>query len=480
MRFVNSLGLGDPPSFDPIRRRLERHPGLRFKVDASPQWTPEMIDELAATDAVEIVDFKGHYGLEFGELPALLTMYERVIAAFPDALLEDAHDLPEVARAARARGAPHLLRRADPLGRGPRRDPVPPARGQHQAVPRRRPAVAARRLRRVRGARLVTYGGGMGELDVGRGQIQLLASLFHPDGPNDVAPDRLQRRHAGGRPTAEPAARPRRPRPASGADTRIPAMAVVRLRGPLKRLAGDRSEHAIEGGSVGELLVAIERAHPAAQGWILDERGVLRRHINVFVNGEPGAAGHAGRRRRPDRRAAGDLGRMRAVTELLVGTKKGLFVLEGEPGSRFEVAGRAFAGEPVEYALHDPRSGRVLASVTSPFYGPKIWYSDGRQGDWEQAGGVALPEGANAALERIWVLVPGEEERHAVRRRRPRRAVREPRRRRDVRAQPGALEASEPRRGGSRAPAACACTRSPPGRASRTGWPSPSPRPACG
>ena len=66
-------------------------------------------------------------------------------------------------------------------------------------------------------------------------------------------------------------------------------MPVVRLRGPLKRLAGDRAEHAIEGASVGELLVAIERAHPAAQGWILDERGVLRRHINVFVNGERGA-----------------------------------------------------------------------------------------------------------------------------------------------------------------------------------------------
>ncbi|HET9737420.1 MAG TPA: MoaD/ThiS family protein [Solirubrobacteraceae bacterium] len=63
-------------------------------------------------------------------------------------------------------------------------------------------------------------------------------------------------------------------------------MPLVRLRGPLKRLAGDQSEHAVEGGSVGELLAAIERAHPAAHGWILDERGVLRRHINVFVNGE--------------------------------------------------------------------------------------------------------------------------------------------------------------------------------------------------
>jgi sulfur-carrier protein len=65
-------------------------------------------------------------------------------------------------------------------------------------------------------------------------------------------------------------------------------MAMVRLREPLKRLAGGRSEHAIAGASVGELLAELERTHPAARGWILDERGVLRRHINVFVNGELG------------------------------------------------------------------------------------------------------------------------------------------------------------------------------------------------
>jgi molybdopterin synthase sulfur carrier subunit len=64
-------------------------------------------------------------------------------------------------------------------------------------------------------------------------------------------------------------------------------MPLVRLREPLKRLAGGRSEHAIEGGSVGELLRELERAHPAAKGWILDERGELRAHLNVFVNGEP-------------------------------------------------------------------------------------------------------------------------------------------------------------------------------------------------
>jgi photosystem II stability/assembly factor-like uncharacterized protein len=96
------------------------------------------------------------------------------------------------------------------------------------------------------------------------------------------------------------------------------------------------------------------------------------------------------------------------MTELLVGTKKGLFVLQGEPGSPFEVTARAFAGEPVEYALRDPRSGRMLAYVTSPFYGPKIWLTDDPAGDWEQADGVALPEGGDAALERVWVIVTGE------------------------------------------------------------------------
>ena len=65
-------------------------------------------------------------------------------------------------------------------------------------------------------------------------------------------------------------------------------MPLVRLRGPLRRLAGDRAEHTIEGTSVAELLAALEREHPGARGWILDECGDVRRHINVFVNGELG------------------------------------------------------------------------------------------------------------------------------------------------------------------------------------------------
>ncbi len=98
------------------------------------------------------------------------------------------------------------------------------------------------------------------------------------------------------------------------------------------------------------------------------------------------------------------------MTELIVGTKKGLFALSGEPGAEFEVTARAFAGEPVDYAMRDGRSGRVIAAVTSPFYGPKLWHTADPAGEWTQAEGVALPEGGDAALERIWVVVPGEDE----------------------------------------------------------------------
>jgi molybdopterin synthase sulfur carrier subunit len=65
-------------------------------------------------------------------------------------------------------------------------------------------------------------------------------------------------------------------------------VALVRLRGPLKKLAGDRREHAVEGTTVRDLLRELERSQPGVSGWILDERGLIRRHINVFVNGEGG------------------------------------------------------------------------------------------------------------------------------------------------------------------------------------------------
>jgi molybdopterin converting factor small subunit len=68
-------------------------------------------------------------------------------------------------------------------------------------------------------------------------------------------------------------------------------MALVCVHGPLKQLAAGGSEHSVDGNTVLELLRGLERDHPALAGWVLDERGLIRRHINVFVNGERGGEG---------------------------------------------------------------------------------------------------------------------------------------------------------------------------------------------
>ena len=97
------------------------------------------------------------------------------------------------------------------------------------------------------------------------------------------------------------------------------------------------------------------------------------------------------------------------MTELLVGTKKGLVAYEGEPGRELPAPVRAFAGDPVDYVMRDRHSGRLLASVTSPFYGPKIFFADDAGGEWTQARGVVLPKGEDAALARVWTIVAGED-----------------------------------------------------------------------
>jgi hypothetical protein len=96
------------------------------------------------------------------------------------------------------------------------------------------------------------------------------------------------------------------------------------------------------------------------------------------------------------------------MTELLVGTKKGLFVLRGDGSGVHDIVTRAFPGDVVEFAVRDPRTGRYFASVTSGHFGPRLMLTDDPTGEWEPAEGLAFPEGAEAALERIWVVQPGE------------------------------------------------------------------------
>ena len=73
-------------------------------------------------------------------------------------------------------------------------------------------------------------------------------------------------------------------------DPGIAPVALVTLRGPLRTLAGGRPDHRVPGATVGDVLRELERAEPAVGGWILDERGAIRRHINVFVSGERAGA----------------------------------------------------------------------------------------------------------------------------------------------------------------------------------------------
>jgi L-alanine-DL-glutamate epimerase-like enolase superfamily enzyme len=184
VRFVNSLGLGDPPSVAGIAKRVEQSPSVAFKLDAAPSWTASIVEELAGLQCVETVDFKGRYGLEVEDEDALVAMYRTVLDAFPDALLEDPHQLARVeALIAPVRDRVSLdapIRTPSDVG-ATRTINVKPSR-----IGGVRPLLAVYEWCDANGVAM--YGGGMGELGVGRGQIELLASLFHPDGPNDVAP----------------------------------------------------------------------------------------------------------------------------------------------------------------------------------------------------------------------------------------------------------------------------------------------------
>jgi L-alanine-DL-glutamate epimerase-like enolase superfamily enzyme len=186
VRFVVSPGLGTPPSSEVVRRWLEIEPGHRFKLDPGSDWTDELIAELADTGAVVTADYKGYYTDQ--DPPPDADLYRRVAEGFPEAYLEDPAVTDEtelVLEPHRERvtwDAPiHSVADVEGLSFAPRTLNSKPSRfGRVQDV------LAFYDHCETNGISL--YGGGMFELGPGRGQIQYLASLFHPDGPNDVAP----------------------------------------------------------------------------------------------------------------------------------------------------------------------------------------------------------------------------------------------------------------------------------------------------
>jgi hypothetical protein len=187
--FVVSSRMGQPPTLEPVTRRLAAHPELRFKLDATPDWSDELIAGLVETGAVDSIDFKGAYRGTVVDVPTDPAFYRRIAEAFPDAWLEDPDlDTPGALEALE----PHRDRITwdapihsvqDILDRKvlPRTVNLKPSRfGSLEAL------LAAYDFCAERG--MGAYGGGQFELGPGRGQIQYLAALFHPDGPNDIAP----------------------------------------------------------------------------------------------------------------------------------------------------------------------------------------------------------------------------------------------------------------------------------------------------
>ena len=89
LTFVVSLRLGEPPTLEPIERRLAHYPSLRFKLDATSSWTPELMAALARSGAVDSIDFKALYHGTIVDQEPDPVLYARVVEAFPDAWLED-------------------------------------------------------------------------------------------------------------------------------------------------------------------------------------------------------------------------------------------------------------------------------------------------------------------------------------------------------------------------------------------------------
>ncbi len=187
--FVVSLRLGEPASLDPLTRRLDRYPSLRFKLDPTSSWTPELIEALVATGAVDSVDFKSLYRGTVVDQPPDPVLYERVVNAFPNAWIEDPDvETPGTAAVLKEHhdritwDAPiHSIDDIEALPFAPRMVNLKPSRiGGLAKLCATYDYCAERQI----GA----YGGGQFELGPGRGQAQYLASLFHADTPNDLAP----------------------------------------------------------------------------------------------------------------------------------------------------------------------------------------------------------------------------------------------------------------------------------------------------
>ena len=186
--FVVSMRLGEPPSFEPVARILNRYPTTRFKLDATTSWTPALAERIQSTGALDSIDLKGLYENTIVDQGADPDLYRLVLETFPQAWIED----PRLTEETDPILAPHRHRITwdanihsvadiEGLPFAPKMVNIKPSRlGPLRELMSAYAYCAERNIG--------MYSGGQFEIGPGRGQIQYLASLFHPDTPNDVAP----------------------------------------------------------------------------------------------------------------------------------------------------------------------------------------------------------------------------------------------------------------------------------------------------
>ncbi len=186
--FVSSMNFGKSPSIQLLLQWRQAYPDLRLKLDPSSDWSDELIDEIASLGAGDTLDLKGQYKDTPVDQPPDPRLYRRVAEAFPDAWIEDPAVTDETRPILEAHServtwdAPiHSIQDIEAAPWPPRTINIKPSR--FGSVQRLFDAYDYCEERDIS-----AYGGGQWELGPGRGHIQYLASLFHPDTPNDVAP----------------------------------------------------------------------------------------------------------------------------------------------------------------------------------------------------------------------------------------------------------------------------------------------------
>ncbi|EMA37740.1 enolase-like domain-containing protein [Halococcus hamelinensis] len=186
--FVVSNRLGDPPTFDRVETWLEINPELEFKLDITAGWTGDLIETLAGTGAVRILDFKGQYNGTMVDQPSDPDLYQQLITAFPSALIED----PVLTDETRSifRGEESRITWDTPITDIESIEELPFKPTRLNVKPSRFGSIenCFETIEYCLNHDIGMYGGGQTELGVGRQHIHALASLFYPSAPNDIAP----------------------------------------------------------------------------------------------------------------------------------------------------------------------------------------------------------------------------------------------------------------------------------------------------